>query len=38
MKLFNQIKAPAKCKIIKFLAEHGDAVEKGQPLALIEKL
>ncbi len=38
MKLFNQIKAPAKCKIVKFLANHGDAVQKGQPLVSIEKL
>ncbi len=38
MKLFNQIKAPSKCKIIKFLVEHGDAVQKGQPMAIIEKL
>lgn len=38
MKLFNQIKAPSKCKIVKFLVGHGDAIEKGQPMAIIEKL
>ena len=36
MKLFNEIKAPSDCKIVKFLVEHGDAVEKGQPLVSIE--
>lgn len=38
MKLFNQIKAPYKCRIVKFLSTHGDSVEKGHPLAAIEKL
>jgi len=38
MKLFNQIKAPCKCRITKFLAEHGQAVQKGDPLAAIEEL
>ncbi len=38
MKLFNQIKAPTKCKIVKFLVEHGTAVEKGQALVSIEEL
>jgi len=38
MKLFNHIKAPSKCKIVKFLAKHGDAVQKGQPLVSIEEL
>jgi len=38
MKLFNQIKAPANCKVVKFLSEHGDAVVKGQPLLVIEEL
>jgi oxaloacetate decarboxylase alpha subunit len=37
MKLFNQIKAPGNCKIVKFLVEHGAAVEKGQPLVVIEE-
>ncbi len=35
MKLFNQIKAPKACKVVKFLAEHGAHVIKGQPLAVI---
>ena len=38
MKLFNQIEAPSKCRIVKFLAEHGDAVVKDQPLVAIEEL
>lgn len=38
MKLFNQIKATKPCKIIKFLAEHGDPVQKGQPLVAVEEL
>jgi oxaloacetate decarboxylase alpha subunit len=38
MKLFNQIKAPSNCKIVKFLAEHGDLVKKSQPLVAIEEL
>ncbi|MFC1462646.1 pyruvate carboxylase subunit B [Verrucomicrobiota bacterium] len=38
MKLFNQIKAPFRCRVLKFLAEHGSAVEKDQPLVAIEKL
>ncbi len=37
MKLFNQIKAPSNCKVVKFLAEHGDAVVKGQPLVVIDE-
>ncbi len=37
MKLFNQIKAPCKCKVVKFLVEHGAAVVKGQPLIVIEE-
>ena len=36
MKLFNEIKAPRDCKIVKFLVEHGAIVNKGQPLAVIE--
>lgn len=36
MKLFNQIKAPADCKILKFLVKHGEAVQKGQPMLVIE--
>lgn len=38
MKLFNQIKAPADCRIKTFLVSHGDAVKKGQPLAAIEEM
>jgi oxaloacetate decarboxylase alpha subunit len=37
MKLFNQIKAPCACKIVRFLAQHGQAVVKDQPLVEIEK-
>ena len=36
MKLFNQIKAPCKCKIVRFLLKHGESVTKGQPLIQIE--
>lgn len=36
MKLFNQIKAVKKCKLVAFLVNHGDHVTKGQPLARIE--
>ena len=36
MKLFNQIKAPEDCKVVKFLAAHGEAVKKGQPLLVID--
>ena len=36
MKLFNEIKAPRDCKIVKFLVEHGAVVSKDQPLAVIE--
>jgi len=38
MKLFNQITAPAKCRILEFLVQHGQPVKKGQPLISIEKL
>lgn len=38
MKLFNEIKAPCNCKIVKMLAEHGDAVQKGTPLVAIEEI
>ena len=38
MKLFNQIKAPCRCKVLKFLAGHGAAVVKDQPLVAIEEL
>ena len=36
MKLFNPIKAPKGGKIVKFLASHGDAVVKGQAIAVIQ--
>ena len=38
MKLFNQIKAPMDCRIVKFLVEHGQAVKKDTPLISIEKV
>lgn len=38
MKLFNQIRAPKACKVVKFLVEHGAHVSKGQPLAVIAAL
>ena len=37
MKLFNQLKAPCDCKIVKVLVESGTAVKKDQPLMVIEK-
>jgi len=37
MKMFNQIKAPYKCRIIRVLVEHGKPVQKGQPMFAIEK-
>jgi len=38
MKLFNPIKAPYKCKIVKLLLEHGKAVKKDEPMISIQKL
>lgn len=38
MKLFNEISAPVKCRIIKLMAEDGMVVEKDQPLVAIEVL
>jgi len=38
MKLFNPIKAPYKCKIVKMLVEHGKAVKKDEPMVSIQKL
>jgi oxaloacetate decarboxylase (Na+ extruding) subunit alpha len=38
MKLINEIAAPFGCRVIKFLVEDGERVEKDQPIALIEKL
>jgi oxaloacetate decarboxylase alpha subunit len=37
MKLFNEIKAPVKCKIIKVLMPEGSVVQKDQPLVAIEE-
>lgn len=37
MKLLNEIKAPSNCRIVKLLVEHGDTVEKDQPLIAIEE-
>lgn len=36
MKLFNQIKADKPLKVVTFLVEHGSAVTKGQPLAVVQ--
>ncbi|MDR2850385.1 MAG: pyruvate carboxylase subunit B [Verrucomicrobiota bacterium] len=36
MKLFNQIKADKPLTVVKFLAEHGAVVSKGQPLAIVK--
>jgi len=38
MKLFNEINAPSKCRIVGILVEHGTHVKKGQPLIQIEPL
>ncbi len=38
MKLFNEIEADFKCKIIKIVAENAQPVEFGQPLFVIQKL
>jgi len=35
MKLFNQIKAPAAGKVIRIISQHGEAVQKGQPMMII---
>ncbi len=35
MKLFNQIKAPVGGKVLRILIEHGQAVQKGQPMIMI---
>jgi oxaloacetate decarboxylase (Na+ extruding) subunit alpha len=37
MKLFNQIKSPFDCRIVKCLVEHGKPVQKGMPLIAVEK-
>ena len=38
MKLFNEIKAPCNCRIVKLLVEHGKPVKKDDPLMAYEKL
>ena len=38
MKLFNEITAPKKCRIVKILGTAGQAVEKGQPLIGIDEV
>ena len=38
MKLFNPIKAPYKCKIVKMLVEHGKPIKKDEPMVSIQKL
>ncbi|MDY0300396.1 MAG: acetyl-CoA carboxylase biotin carboxyl carrier protein [Trichlorobacter sp.] len=38
MKLFNEIEADFKCKIIKICVENAQPVEFGQPLFVIEKV
>ena len=38
MKLFNEIEAPYKCKIVKILVEDGTLISKDQALMAVEKL
>ncbi len=38
MKLFNEIKVPVSCKILKFLVKDGEMVEKDQPIVAIEEM
>jgi len=38
MKLFNEIEAEFKCKIVKICVENAQPVEFGQPLFVIEKI
>jgi oxaloacetate decarboxylase (Na+ extruding) subunit alpha len=38
MKLFNEIQAPFKCRIIRVLVDNATKVTKGQPLMEVEKL
>jgi oxaloacetate decarboxylase alpha subunit len=38
MKLFNEITAPVKCRIVKILADDGAAVQKNTPLVAIEEV
>ena len=38
MKLFNPIKAPYRCKIVKMNVAHGTPVKKDEPMVSIQKL
>jgi acetyl-CoA carboxylase biotin carboxyl carrier protein len=38
MKLFNPIKAPYRCKVVKLLIPHGTPVKKDDPMISIQKL
>ena len=38
MKLYNEIKAPFRCRIVRILLENATKVSKGQPLMVVEKL
>lgn len=38
MKLFNEIEAPFKCKVLKILIDDATMVTKGKPLMAVEKL
>lgn len=38
MKLFNEIEAPFKCKIVKILLDDATIITKGEPLMAVEKL
>jgi biotin carboxyl carrier protein len=38
MKLFNEIEAPYKCKIVKILIDDASLITKNQPLMAVEKL
>lgn len=38
MKLYNEIKASTDCRIVKILVDHGQPVQKDQPMMLVEAL
>ena len=38
MKLFNEVKAPEKCKIVEILVAHATAVQKDQPIMRFERV
>lgn len=38
MKLFNEIEAPFKCKVLKILVDDATMITKGKPLMAVEKL